>query len=80
MSLPGSYFTYTDTFRCSKGGKIDTEDDTLICPSSIEYQDERGDLFWRVFFEISGDEGKSWEATDFINDRAEFDAIQLYEE
>ena len=51
-------------------------DGTIICPTSIEYEDDNEDDFWRVFFEISGDNGKSWTATDYINDGIEFDAIQ----
>ena len=60
----------------AKNKPVQLEDKTIICPASIEYQDESGELFWRVFFEISGDGGKSWEATGYINDGVKFDAIQ----
>ena len=60
----------------AKNKPVESGNGIIICPTSIEYQDESGDLFWRVFFEISLDNGKSWEATDYINDGVDFDAIQ----
>ncbi|MBN1387873.1 MAG: exo-alpha-sialidase [Bacteroidales bacterium] len=59
-----------------KNKPLQLEDGTIICPSSIEYIDENNELFWRVFFEISTDGGQTWQATDYINDGIEFDAIQ----
>ncbi len=59
-----------------KNKPLQLEDGTIICPSSIEYTDENGELFWRVFFEISTDDGHTFKATDYINDGVEFDAIQ----
>jgi len=59
-----------------KNRPIQLPDGTIICPTSIEYEDERNNDIWRVFFEISEDNGESWTATDFINDGIEFDAIQ----
>ncbi len=29
---------------------------------------KKNDDFWRVYFEISKDHGKTWEVTDYIND------------
>ena len=49
---------------------------TIICPTSIEYENEKGEDFWRVYFEISQDHGKTWEVTDYINDGITLDAIQ----
>ncbi len=58
-----------------KNKPIQLEDGLIISPTSIEI--EKGEQeFWKVFFEVSGDNGKTWTATDFINDGIEFDAIQ----
>jgi predicted neuraminidase len=59
-----------------KNQPIQLEDGTIISPTSIEYEDDQNNDFWRVYFEISKDKGKTWKATDFINDGVEFDAIQ----
>jgi predicted neuraminidase len=45
-------------------------DGTLLCPTSSE---ENG---WRVYFEMTADEGKTWKKTNLINDGKEFGAIQ----
>lgn len=45
-------------------------DGALLCPSSTEH---RG---WRVHFEISRDQGKTWKVIGPINDASRFDAIQ----
>lgn len=58
-----------------KNKPVQLENGTIICPTSIEYK-QGEDLFWRVFFELSTDNGKSWEAINYINDGEEFDAIQ----
>ncbi|MFV0444798.1 MAG: exo-alpha-sialidase [Planctomycetaceae bacterium] len=44
--------------------------DTLLCPSSTEYDG------WRVHFELTRDWGKTWERVGPINDGKEFNAIQ----
>jgi predicted neuraminidase len=58
-----------------KNKPVQLEDGTIICPSSTERND--GDnTIWKVHFEISSDEGNSWEVVGPINDGVEFDAIQ----
>ncbi len=51
-------------------------DGTIINPTSIEYEDENDETFWQVYFETSTDNGKTWTASDYINDGVAFDAIQ----
>ena len=58
-----------------KNKPIQLADGTIISPTSMEFENS-GDDLWRVYFEISKDNGNSWVATDFINDGIEFDAIQ----
>ncbi|MBY5957599.1 exo-alpha-sialidase [Membranicola marinus] len=59
-----------------KNKPIQLDDGTIISPSSIEYNGEDNELYWRVHFEISRDRGKTWEVVGPINDGIEFDAIQ----
>ncbi|RUM44035.1 MAG: hypothetical protein DSY46_06540 [Hydrogenimonas sp.] len=59
-----------------KNKPVQLDNGTIICPTSIEYEDEKNDDFWRVFFESTTDNGRTWEVTDYINDGIEFDAIQ----
>ncbi|GJM28293.1 MAG: hypothetical protein DHS20C17_09280 [Cyclobacteriaceae bacterium] len=58
-----------------KNQPVQLEDGTIISPTSMEYQKQDQD-FWQVYFEVSGDNGQTWTATDFINDGRTFDAIQ----
>jgi len=59
-----------------KNKPVQLESGIIISPTSIEYGDDKNGDFWRIFFEISKDNGKTWEVTDYINDGIEFDAIQ----
>lgn len=59
-----------------KNKPIQLENGTIINPSSTEIKDEDGDVKWMVHFEISKDNGKTWEVVGPINDGIEFDAIQ----
>ncbi|MEG3655845.1 sialidase family protein [Arenibacter palladensis] len=59
-----------------KNKPIQLEDGTIISPSSTEIKLEDGDVDWMVHFEISKDNGKTWEVVGPINDGKEFDAIQ----
>ena len=59
-----------------KNKPVQLENGTLICPTSIEYENENDEDFWRVYFEISNDNGATWEVTDYINDGVVYDAIQ----
>ncbi len=45
-------------------------DGTILCPTSTELG------AWKVYFEYSKDQGKSWQKTDFINDGITLSAIQ----
>jgi len=58
-----------------KNKPIQLEDGSILCPSSTEIID-KGQLLWRVHFEITRDLGESWELIGPINDGVEFDAIQ----
>jgi predicted neuraminidase len=57
-----------------KNKPIELADGTIICPSSTEEVAE--ETFWKVHFEISRDQGKTWEVIGPINDGIAFDAIQ----
>lgn len=58
-----------------KNKPIQLQDGTIISPSSIEREQE-GDVFWQVHFEISKDQGKTWQVVGPINDGETVDAIQ----
>lgn len=58
-----------------KNKPVQLEDGTIISPSSIE-RNVDGETKWMVHFEISEDNGKTWEVVGPINDGDEFDAIQ----
>lgn len=59
-----------------KNKPIQLADGTLLCPSSSEREDDQGDDFWQVHFEISQDLGRTWTVAGPINDGISFDAIQ----
>ena len=59
-----------------KNKPIQLADGTIISPTSTEIKLEDGDVDWMVHFEISKDNGKTWEVVGPINDGKEFDAIQ----
>lgn len=60
-----------------KNKPVQLPDGRIICPTSIEYPKGDGeDQDWRVYFETSGDGGRTWEVTGPINDGVTFDAIQ----
>jgi len=59
-----------------KNKPVQLENGTILCPTSIEYENEKDEDFWRVYFEISNDNGATWEVTDYINDGVVYDAIQ----
>jgi predicted neuraminidase len=66
---------YGDLLGPIKNKPVQLENGTIISPTSIEYYEGK-DLLWRVFFEMSKDNGKTWQIVDYINDGYEFDAIQ----
>jgi len=59
-----------------KNKPVQLENGTIICPTSIEYENEKDEDFWIVYFEFSSDNGVTWEVTDYINDGVVYDAIQ----
>jgi predicted neuraminidase len=59
-----------------KNKPVQLSDGTILCPTSIEYPRRGEDQDWRVYFEMSKDEGRSWKVIGPINDGIEFDAIQ----
>lgn len=58
-----------------KNKPIQLKDGTILCPSSSEKEVD-GELKWRVHFEATKDNGKTWKVVGPINDGIEFDAIQ----
>jgi predicted neuraminidase len=58
-----------------KNKPVQLKDGTIINPSSVEVVDGE-DIKWTTHFEISRDNGRSWEVIGPINDGEEFDAIQ----
>ncbi|MFC5412480.1 exo-alpha-sialidase [Larkinella bovis] len=58
-----------------KNKPVQLSDGSILNPTSIEYlKDKVQD--WMVYFEISRDNGKTWEVVGPIHDGVEFDAIQ----
>jgi predicted neuraminidase len=58
-----------------KNKPIQLADGTIVAPSSTEIV-TNGEASWRTHFELSRDEGRTWEVIGPINDGIEFDAIQ----
>ncbi|MCC5936325.1 MAG: exo-alpha-sialidase [Lunatimonas sp.] len=58
-----------------KNKPIQLEDGTIINPSSVELVDGE-DVKWMTHFEVSRDNGATWEVIGPINDGEVFDAIQ----
>ncbi|MFT6179913.1 MAG: putative neuraminidase [Akkermansiaceae bacterium] len=59
-----------------KNKPLQLSDGAILCPSSTEMDVKEGDDQWRVHFEVTRDQGKTWEVIGPINDGVEFDAIQ----
>lgn len=53
-----------------KNKPIQLKDGTILCPTSTEFNN------WRVHFEASHDNGKTWQIIGPINDGTKFNAIQ----
>lgn len=53
-----------------KNRPIQIDDETILCPSSTELPT------WRIHFETTTDEGKTWTKTDPLNDGTTIQAIQ----
>lgn len=58
-----------------KNKPVQLSNGTIICPSSTEHEEE-GEIFWRVHFEVTRDQCKTWEIIGPINNGIKFDAIQ----
>jgi predicted neuraminidase len=54
----------------TKNKAVELANGDVLCPSSTERNG------WRVHFERSGDGGRTWQATEPVNDGKEFGAIQ----
>ncbi|MBX2952323.1 MAG: exo-alpha-sialidase [Leadbetterella sp.] len=59
-----------------KNKAIQLADGTLISPTSLERKGTPNGRDWRIYFEISKDNGKTWRVIPPINDGVEYDAIQ----
>lgn len=58
-----------------KNKPIQLKDGSILCPSSMESEEGRQTL-WRCHFELTRDQGKTWEIIGPVNDGITFDAIQ----
>lgn len=59
-----------------KNKAVQLADGTVISPTSLERRGTPNDRDWRIYFEISKDNGKTWRVIPPINDGVEYDAIQ----
>lgn len=59
-----------------KNKPVQLADGTILCPSSTEHRDAEKNTDWMVHFELTKDNGKTWEVIGPINDGKTFDAIQ----
>jgi predicted neuraminidase len=59
-----------------KNKPIQMADGSILCPSSTEVNAKEGDGYWRVHFEVTRDQGKTWNVIGPINNGIEYDAIQ----
>ncbi len=59
-----------------KNKAVQLQDGTIISPTSLERRGTPNGRDWRIYFEISKDNGKTWKVVPPINDGVEFDAIQ----
>ncbi|MBD1424267.1 sialidase family protein [Sphingobacterium arenae] len=59
-----------------KNKAVQLADGTIISPTSLERRGTPNGRDWRIYFEISYDNGKSWKVIPPINDGITYDAIQ----
>lgn len=59
-----------------KNKPIELDDGTILCPSSTEIHYEDGSSHWRVHFEVTEDQGKTWEVIGPVHNGDHFHAIQ----
>ena len=55
-----------------KNQPIQLENGTILSPTSTESKKDG----WRIYLEISNDQGQTWSKTKFLNDGKQFGAIQ----
>jgi predicted neuraminidase len=58
-----------------KNKPVQLKDGTIINPTSLEFEKDKVQD-WMVYFEVSKDNGKTWQVVGPIHDGVEFDAIQ----
>jgi SSS family solute:Na+ symporter len=59
-----------------KNKPVQLPDGSILCPSSTEIREEGEDVSWKVHFELTRDNGRTWQVIGPINDGLRFDAIQ----
>ena len=59
-----------------KNKAVQLANGTIISPTSLERRGTPNGRDWRIYFEISKDNGKTWRVVPPINDGVKYDAIQ----
>ncbi|MFS0490253.1 sialidase family protein [Leadbetterella byssophila] len=72
----GKHAIVGDLLGPVKNKAIQLPDGTIISPTSMERRGTENGRDWRIYFEISKDNGKSWQVIPPINDGVQYDAIQ----
>ncbi len=72
----GKHNVVGDLLGPVKNKAVQLADGTIISPTSLERRGTPNGRDWRIYFEISKDNGKTWRVIPPINDGVEYDAIQ----
>lgn len=72
----GKHALVGDLLGPVKNKAVQLADGTIISPTSFERRGTPNGRDWRIYFEISKDNGKTWRVIPPINDGVEYDAIQ----
>ena len=72
----GKHKVVGDLLGPVKNKAVQLADGTIISPTSLERRGTPNGRDWRIYFEISKDNGKTWRVIPPINDGVEYDAIQ----
>ncbi len=72
----GKHEVVGDLLGPVKNKAVQLADGTIISPTSLERRGTPNGRDWRIYFEISKDNGKTWRVVPPINDGVEYDAIQ----
>ncbi len=75
-TIMGKHSLVRDLLGPVKNKAVQLSDGTLISPTSLERKGTPNGSDWRIYFEISKDNGKTWRVIPPINDGMEYDAIQ----